>query len=194
MGSEVLSFAICGLLHLCARISCSCVRVQQLEISTLAPPYSDTLRTRLRTPCALLSRRFSGRFSHATTMAASCLLVTACTLAVALLIAVDKRVHANFQPGGVARSAAQDRGHLFFRVTYLIFLLLLLRECLCKTAMAALSMVWWRRIPYRLRSMKRNAEFTALPPYYARSVGGFGVVRVIAMPRLAAGVLPRTKH
>lgn len=79
-GVEVLVFSICGLLHLCARISCSCVRVQQLEISTLAPPYSDTLRTRLRTPCALLSHRFSGRFSRATTMAASCLLVTACTL------------------------------------------------------------------------------------------------------------------
>ena len=52
-----------------ARITCYCVRVQQLEISTLAPPYSDALRTRLLMPCALMSCRFSGRFSHATTMA-----------------------------------------------------------------------------------------------------------------------------
>ena len=83
----------------------------------LAPLLRHTrihLRTRMRTPCALLSRRFSGRFSPATTMAASCLLVTACTLAVALPIAVDNRVRTNSQPGGVARSAAQARRHLFF--------------------------------------------------------------------------------
>ena len=104
-GAIVLNLRLC--------FACLCMLVRACAATANRPLCSDTSGTQLLTPCALLFRRFSGCLSHASTMAASRPPASACTLAVALPIAADKYIHANFRPGVVALCPGQAPSFLW---------------------------------------------------------------------------------